>query len=305
MFAPETFKEHRAFSISTGVGPFTKIKNEFTKYNPQMIVGFLTHLQFCFKIDDLETLKEIRDQAKKNDAFLFPKEGEIMSQEQISESSEITSQLQEVYYFFPALVNIDNPPEVWSQSDAVSYQSGWCFHSVYPDQFLSTRFLQVVILRIAFYFALASKPDDQLPEVPVICRRCSVWKHGIAWKNRYGIESVVEVGLQRQRVSVMMRCPKGAEFKCIQLRSEVTTKIRKAKDEFCPKVKMSELFIHPSNVKFPFTVTSDLKEYTIRELASTLATGEPCVMDTRGHCPLPVEQLLFFEPYFGFCRELI
>ena len=305
MFAPETFKEHRAFSISTGVVPFTKIKNEFTKYNPHMIVGFLIHLQFCFKIDDLETLKEIRDQAKKNDAFLFPKESEITSQEQISESSKITSQFQEVYYFFPALVNIDNPPEVWSQSDTVSYQSGWCFRSVYPDQFLSTRFLQVVILRIAFYFALASEPDDQLPEVPVICRRCSVWKHGIAWKNRYGIESVVEVGLQRQRVSVMMRCPKGAEFKCIQLRSEVTRKIRKAKDEFCPMVKMTELFIHPSNVKFPFTVTSDLKEYTIRELASTLATGEPRVMDTRGHWPLPVEQLLFFEPYFGLRRELI
>ena len=212
MFAPETFKEHRAFSISTGVVPFTKIKNEFTKYDPQMIVGFLTHLQFCFKIDDLETLKEIGDQAKKNDAFLFPKESEITSQEQISESSEIASQLQEVYYFFPALVNIDNPPEVWSQSDAVSYQSGWCFRSINPDQFLSTRFLQVVILRIAFHFALASEPDDQVPEVPVICRRCSVWKHGIAWKNRYGIESVVEVGLQRQCVSVMMRCPKGAEF---------------------------------------------------------------------------------------------
>ena len=85
----------------------------------------------------------------------------------------------------------------------------------------------------------------------------------------------------------------------------MTRKIRKAKDKFCPMVKMSELFIHPSDVKFPFTVTSDLKKYTIQELASTLATGEPCVMDRQGHCPLPVEELLFFEPYFGFHRELI
>ena len=305
IFAPETFKEHRAFSRSTGVVSFTKIKSEFTKYNPQMIVGFLTHLEFCFKIDDLETLQEIQNQVKQNDAFLSPKERENTNQQQISESSGTDSQSQDVYYFFPALVSIDNPPEVWNQSDATSYRFGWCFRSIHPDEFLSTRFLHVVILRIAFHFALASEPDDQLPELPVICRRCSVWKHGIAWKNRYGIESVVEVGLQRQWVSVMMWCPKGTEFKCIQLRSEVTRKIRKAKDEFCPAVKVSELFIHPSNVKFPFAVTSNMKEYTIREVASTLATGEPCVMDRLGQCPLPVEQLLFFEPYFGFGRELI
>ena len=85
----------------------------------------------------------------------------------------------------------------------------------------------------------------------------------------------------------------------------MTRKIRKAKDEFCPVVKVSELFIHPSNVKFPFSVTSNMKQYTIREVATTLATREPCVMDRLGLYPLPVEELLFFEPYFGFGRELI
>ena len=70
-------------------------------------------------------------------------------------------------------------------------------------------------------------------------------------------------------------------------------------------VEMSESFIHPFNVKFPFSVTSDMNVYTIREIAATIATGEPCVMDVQGQCPLPVEQLLFFEPYFGLGRELI
>ena len=269
-----------------------------------MIAGFLIHLEFCFRIDDLETLQQIQEEYTEGNAP-FREQSGTTNQQQISESSETSSQLQEVYYFFPALVNTENPPEVWNQGDAECYQCGWYFHSIHPDQFLSTRFLHVLILRIAFYFALASDPDDLHPEVPVICRRCSVWKHGIAWKNRYGIESVMEVGLQRQWISVMMRCPQGTEFKCIQLRSEVTKNVRKVKEEFCPMVEMSESFIHPFNVKFPFSVTSDMNVYTIREIAATIATGEPCVMDVQGQCPLPVEQLLFFEPYFGLGRELI
>ena len=102
-----------------------------------------------------------------------------------------------------------------------------------------------------------------------------------------------------------MRCLQGTEFKCIQLRSEVTKTVRQAKDEFCPLVEMSESFIHPFSVKFPFPTPSDKEVYTLQELAATLATGEPCVMDMQGQCPLPVEQLLFFEPYFGLGRELI
>ena len=53
--------------------------------------------------------------------------------------------------------------------------------------------------------------------------------HGIGWLKRIPIETVVEVGLQKQSVIVMMRCPKGEEDKCIQLCSEAIQKILEAK----------------------------------------------------------------------------
>ena len=70
---------------------------------------------------------------------------------------------------------------------------------------LTTRFLHVLILRLAF----ACKPTDNPTEAEsvVLPRRCSIWKHGIAWLNEYGIETIVEVGLQCCWVAVMMRCP--------------------------------------------------------------------------------------------------
>jgi len=75
--------------------------------------------------------------------------------------------------------------------------------------------------------------------------RCAL--HGIGWLNRIPIETVVEVGLLNQSVIVMMRCPKGEEDKCIQLRSEAIQKILEAKDEHCKAVEMSESFVHATD----------------------------------------------------------
>ena len=91
-----------------------------------MIAGFLTHLEFCFKIDDPKTIKRIEDE----------------SLEDIDESSLDPS---DEYYFFPALVSVDNPHQVWQPDDSMVYQCGW-YYRCHPDQFLTTRFLHVLIL---------------------------------------------------------------------------------------------------------------------------------------------------------------
>ena len=49
-----------------------------------------------------------------------------------------------------------------------------------------------------------------------------------------------------------MHYPKVEEAKCVQLRSEVIQKILEAKDEHCKAVEMSESFVHPTDIKFPF-----------------------------------------------------
>ena len=63
-------------------------------------------------------------------------------------------------------------------------------------------------------------------------------------------------------VIVLMRCPKGKEAKCAQLRSEVIQKVLEAKDEYCKPVEMSESFINP-DAKHPFTDNVDVKFYSL------------------------------------------
>ena len=121
--------------------------------------------------------------------------------------------------------------------------------------------------------------------------------HGIARLNGVPIETVVEVGLQHQSVVVMMRFPKDKEAECVQLRSEVVQKVLEAKDEHCRAVEMSESLIHPTDVKYPFTMNAeDIKCYSLTEIARAKVKGQENALDQRGRNPMTVQDLLLFHP---------
>ena len=205
--------------------------------------------------------------------------------------------VSEEYYFFPALVNIENPLHVWEQNDKMCCKCGWFYQCISPDQFLTTQFLHVLILRLAFTFALKLDPGDCHEDSLTLRHKCSVWKHGIAWLNGAPIETVVEVGLQFQSVVVIMRYPEGKEAKCAQLRSEVVQKVLEAKDEHCKAVKMSESLVHPTDAKYPFTDNiEDAKFYSLTAIARSTVSEEEALYH-RGRNPIPVQDLLLFHPY--------
>ena len=279
IFAPKNFSQHKDIFHSTGVVLFSKLMKEFPDHDPSMVTEFLIHLEFCFKIEDHQTLALLKEEAT---------------------NVEVTSpDVSEEYYFFPALVSVEYPLHVWEENDKMACKCGWIYKCIRPDQFLTTQFLHVLILRLAFTFALKFDPGDCHVDLLALHRRCSVWKHGIAWLNTAPIETVVEVGLQHQSVIVMMRCPRGEETECVQLRSKVIKKVLQAKDEHCKAVKMSESFIHPGIVKYPFTDnTGDVKlyRYSLEEIARMIVQGKVNVLDRRGRNPISVQDLLLFDP---------
>ena len=59
IFAPEHFRQHCKLASSTGVVPRSKLAARFPNHNLDMLVGFLSHLEFCHKISDPEVLKLI------------------------------------------------------------------------------------------------------------------------------------------------------------------------------------------------------------------------------------------------------
>ena len=287
VFAPEGFKQHRDLASSTGVVPFSKLQAHFPNLDPDMVAQFLCHLQFCQEVSDHEVL-------------------------QLLQTSDIPLSIEERIFFFPALVSLDapgmkpvaiaqlsaqiSPTKVWKLSDDFVYHSGWILQCSEPEHFFTPRFLQVLILRLAFSFALLPDTQDIKEDLPAIQRECDVWKSGISWHNRSGVGALVEV-VQSKTVNVLLRCLKGREIECIHLHSAIIHKALCAKEEFCPKVSTSEYFIHPTDaIEYPLKSTTDLNRFSIAKITSAIAAAESCVIG-KDRLPLDLEKLLYFDPY--------
>ena len=277
IFAPDNFKEHfRNFAMSTGVVTLSKIREKFTEFHHEVLVEFLIHLEFCFRIKDKHTL-------------------ELITKNEVSLTSQ-ASEYREEYYLFPSLVRYENPEDVCLPQETDMYQCGWFYKCGKETEQLTTHFLHVLILRLAFS---CEPPDDPTErESVVLLRSCSVWKHGISWWTDDGIETIVEVGLQCRWVAVMMCCPETQKVQCSELRSKVIRIVLKTKKDFCPVITMNEFLIAPSNLHYPFE-GRELTLYSMRKIASIVIEGKPCAKDIEGKKkPLDVHLLLPFEPYY-------
>ena len=296
VFAPEHFeRRYKGFLMSTGVVPLTKLQDAFPDYDPEMITSFLIHLEFCQEVKDPDAL------------------GGITATHLQLTQSTTPSAVTERYFFFPALVNLEKPTDVWEDNEAIHYSCGWLLRCIKPDKFLTFRFIHVLLLRLAFSYALTPEshhyPED--PSYPVLRKRCSVWKNGIQWFSRAGgIETIVEVREQTKRVAILMRCPTKAEIECAKLRSSVIEKVLSIQNEFCPAVTpMAECLIHPNDVQYPLPSTEQLKLFSHKEIAElVIANPEQNEQFAIGEIPSSVtdaQQLLSFEPYLGLGEALV
>ena len=271
IFAPEGFKEHqKSLSTSTGVVPLSKLALLFPNINSDMITQFLCHLEFCQEIKELEL------------ASLLVAEGQS------------TPTASERYFFFPGLVHLDTPRDVIeSGASKLDYNSGWVLQCSKPEQFFSSRFLQVLLLRLAFLFAL-TPTDPSTNDCLALHRKCSVWKNGIYWVNRSGGEAIVEVNNLRQ-VVVIIRS-KLEKMELVRLRSAVIKTVISAKEEFCSKVIVRESLILPEDAAVYPLDPSKVTAVSITEVAATIAEGKKFAIIDKTQS-VELEKLTFFEPY--------
>ena len=273
IFAPEGFKEHIKLASSTGVVPLSKIVEHFPKHDRTMLVGFLSHLEFCHEISDSEILA-------------------LISQDQASAASEATAVQGERYFFFPGLVTLEIPSTVWEPQPEFDYHCGWILQFCVLGQFFFPRFVQVLLLRLAFSFAFSKLPST---DVPTLQRKCAIWKNGIYWGDGHCIETLVEIA-EQNRVVVLMRCPE-VKSECLQLRSLLIQKVLAAAREFCSKVSTVESFINPSDTtQYPLKPTTQLALYSLTGIATAVAKGMPATVDDTGK-PVSLDSLLSFEPF--------
>ena len=284
LFAPEDFKQHCNLANATGVVPVSKLAQKFRKHNINMLVQFLSHLEFCREIHDREVLQ-----------LLCP-----------GEHLPPTENTSERFLFFSGLVSLKAPSGVWVTNPQFPQLCGWMLQCCEAGQFLTSQFIQVLLLRIAFSCALA--PDTPgSSDLPVLLRKCSIWKNGIYWGSRKGVEALVEIRdpPQNKEVVVMLRCWSGQEVECAHLRSTIIKMVLGAKKKLCPKVPTKEFLLHPSQVReYPLKSPAEQDLINIREVARAVVEGDRGAVGSNGR-PVDLKELLFVEPYANLKADIL
>ena len=279
LFAPAGFKQYHDLATNTGVVSLSTIYDHFPEKNVSIAVflPFLCRLEFCQEICDKEVLKRLKVTDKKSFCD------------------------DEKYFFFPGLVRDVSPGDIWKPDSQYVYQCGWMLQCKQPQDFFTPRFIQVLILRLAFTYALVPSRSDATTDgqSPIIEMVCSVWKSGICWNSMDGIEIVVEVR-EQSSVVILMRCINKvtSQIACVCLRSALIQKVLHAAKEFCPSMthKLQECFVHPRDLQYPPKPSSQVDVFTLPDIARTVVKAMPCIINNRNHS-ITVDELLCFEPY--------
>ena len=274
IFAPEGFKENFNLSTSTGVVPFSKMKGKFfPEYDIEMLMSFLSHMEFCNEVTDRKLLKLLT-------------EGQSIS-------------ATDRYFFFPLLVTVDAPSDVWSSDTQCEFRFGWCLKCRDAD-FFTPRFLQVLILRLAFIYALASDTQhsgtDSLP-LPVIHRKCQVWKNGIFWGTKEGIECLVSIDEDNKMLLLLMKSPTINQA-CLKYRSTLLTKIMCIKEDVMCGLKAVKYVI---DSQYPLPPVNAI---SLDEINEVIIECDEAVVTSTGKI-FTVDHLLVFEPYAKLGKEIL
>jgi len=214
----------------------------------------------------------------------------------------------ERYFFFPDLTMEKRPEDVWQRSDQSTYSFGWILKCSQSDcaNFFTPRFLQVLLVRLTYRFALTPHPDSQTVVDP--SPGCRIWINGISWKDTMlMVEVLVEVTQQNTAVVVLLKCRQQLEIKeemeFFKLRSSLIQEVRSIKNKHCSTLKTIEFLIPPHCIQqYPLQSFTELPMSTV---ANAIAHGQPNIIqpDTRDF--LPLKNLLLFDPFENFGVELL
>ena len=275
LFAGQDFRTYRELATSTGVVPLSKITLEFKDLDSSMITQYLTHLHFCTELNQ-ETLK------------LFQPSTSFSSTEK--------------YFLFPSLVRELVPADVWAPEEKYIQHSGWEIECSNPEQFFTPRFLHLLLLRIAFRFALSHTPDtDHL----AIHRSCSIWKNGISWESDDLVSGLVEVSNHSRKVTILVRCQEKSKKNLLPLLSSVMREVLETKEEVCHNIAITD-YIFPLEraTSFPIQVGAANSAVTGSRLIDAIVLIKPGVVNVSNKS-VEMTDLLLNDTYTMLDRKIL
>ena len=145
------------------------------------------------------------------------------------------------FLFFPALCSVDKSEVSWVTPPDLSYSIGWLARCTDPCDYFPPRFLHVLLLRVVFRFTLSVPSQNQSsgasPDCSHFQHRCTMWKTGVHWLMKEGVECMVELVNCNKRLVVITKSEEDTAENCISVFNRVISCVMEAKAEFCHSIK--------------------------------------------------------------------
>ena len=213
-------------SSNTGIVHISVLQELFPTYDTSMLIDFLKTMEFCHFIDS-DTLDTITTN--------------LSSSDHISNVDVL---------FFPSLITAEPPSDL---NDHFKSGFGWCLYCPNKFQFLSVRFLHVLLLQLAYLHSLpchckVGELDKTSPIEQLICH-CTVWKNGIYWKHINDV--VMAVTGHNRCVIVFVSNVKGVESS--KICCSVIKLVLSFEKQFCP-CRINEYVIILSGSSYSYNI---------------------------------------------------
>ena len=278
LFKPKYFKGFHPIASSTGIIRMSSLAELFPQYDPEMLVELMVTLEFCHPVNLAGITTNLQP-------IIFP--------------STFIKNLTNILLFFPSLLQAKRPQSLITENKRDRF--GWCLGCKdYEYQFLTSRFLHILLLRLAYTFPLPSEKYTKTHNFRGIARNCSVWLNGISWNNDEGITTVVEVIQQKRWVVVTMYYNKDMTrpVEYSKHHSAVIRLVLELQKELAPDLETFECLISPSLLQtWPLDYLPESDLFPIKNVANCVLRYKPFVLSCDGSHELITQDAVPFEPY--------
>ena len=262
LFSESSTEEHSNFSFgaSMGILPHTYLKKILPGY---ISTDCLVQLQYCQEFSHAEV---------KFDHSIVP---------------TVDPSAPRLLYF-PALCTAERKTSIVTPDD-YTYSIGWFAECQCKFDYFPSRYLHVLLLRLAFSFAHPVAPSaaegesDHVVDVLKSNCRCSMWKNGIHWHMEEGVECIVELVNNSKGLVVVTksRIEEERKCKCTEMLFKIIDLAVQAKEEFCHSITLKQ-YLLPLHRKDTFSFRERDNLFDLRDVARVLREGKPVVLSITG-----------------------
>ena len=246
----------------------------------RLIIRYLVLMEFCHEIDSDEILKSL---------------------------IKTTIKMDSRYFFFPDLVEAEAPPDMWLEDERMTCYSGFVFRCHSSEDFITPRFVQLLLLRIALDLSATEGKSNE----EITLENFSPWKNGIYWAS-LGVETIVELTEGRRSLLVVCRSEERNKMDLVRHRTSVLEIVKEVMKRF-PKLSKAvhQLVLHPHNCqpRPAHICDQQVKVYSFKNILQSLTIARRPVqqhvhrtyLERRGSnvaaSQCHIDELLYFEPY--------